>query len=66
MVIFVERNFFESREYPQMIFIGRSVIKVAPNSFKVLGTLKIKNVSKEVTVEFSATAAVKDTCRLPK
>lgn len=54
-------DFFESREYPQMIFIGKSVTKVAANSFKVLGTLKIKNVSKEVTVEFTTTAAVKDT-----
>lgn len=54
-------DFFESREYPQMIFIGKSVTKVAANSYKVLGTLKIKNVSKEVTVAFTTTASVKDT-----
>lgn len=54
-------DFFESREYPQMIFIGKSVTKVAANSYKVLGSLKIKNVTKQVSVEFTTTASVKDT-----
>jgi polyisoprenoid-binding protein YceI len=54
-------DFFESREYPQIIFIGRVVTKLAANSYKVLGVMKIKNISKEVSVEFSTTASVKDT-----
>ena len=54
-------DFFESREYPQMIFIGKTVTKLATNSYKVLGTLKIKNVVKEVSIDFTTTASVKDT-----
>lgn len=54
-------EFFESSEYPQMIFIGKKLTKVNATTFKVMGSLKIKNITKDIVVDFTTTASVKDT-----
>lgn len=51
-------DFFDAAKFPEMKFKSREVKSLSPESFKVVGDLTIKNVTKpvELTVEYQGTA----------
>lgn len=53
------KNFFEAAKYPTMKFVTKSV-KGTPESFKVVGDLTIKDVTKEVTLDGKLGGSLKD------
>lgn len=54
-------DFFNTTEYPEIIFRGNKITRLKNSEFKVEGYLKIKNVTKLSTIAFSITDSVKDT-----
>ena len=53
------KNFFEVSKYPTMTFVATS-FRGTPDSCKVVGTLTIKDVTKEVTFDGKYTGVVND------
>jgi len=53
------KNFFDEAKYPTMKFVSKSV-SGTPESFKVVGALTIKDVTKEVTLDGKYTGSLKD------
>ncbi len=53
------KNFFEVAKYPEMKLVSKSITGT-PESFKMLATLTIKDVTKDVTFEGKYTGSVKD------
>lgn len=44
-------DFFDAEKYPEIFFETKSVKKVSEDKFSMLGTLKVKEISKEVTLD---------------
>lgn len=53
------KNFFEVAKYPTMKFVTKSVTGT-PESFKVVGALTIKDVTKDVTLDGKLGGSLKD------
>ena len=41
-------EFFDVRKYPEMTFVSSSIIRVKDNQYQVVGTLTIKDVSRDI------------------
>lgn len=54
-------DFFQSQEYPHIIFKSQKVILLKPNLYKAIGELTLKNITKPFSIEFTTTKSVKDT-----
>ncbi|MCM2348757.1 MAG: YceI family protein [Bacteriovoracaceae bacterium] len=54
-------DFFESRQYPELIFKSSDIKNVGNNQFKANGVLTIKNVNRPTLITFSLTDSVTDT-----
>lgn len=52
-------DFFDAAKFPKMTFVSKKITQNNEN-LKVLGTLKIKNVSKDVTFDMKYNGDVKD------
>jgi polyisoprenoid-binding protein YceI len=49
----VSNQFFDASRYPKIIFISRRIEKISPTEFVAIGTLTIRNISREITIPFS-------------
>jgi polyisoprenoid-binding protein YceI len=47
----LSERFFNAEKYPEMSFYSRSIIKTS-DGFEVKGTIKIKNISKDISIPF--------------
>jgi polyisoprenoid-binding protein YceI len=54
-------DFFQSPQYPQIIFKSKNVQSIGANKYKAAGEMTVKNITKPFTIEFTSTASVKDT-----
>ena len=54
-------DFFNTTEFPEISFRGNKITKVNKSEYRVEGYLKLKNVTKLTTINFSITDSVKDT-----
>jgi polyisoprenoid-binding protein YceI len=53
-------DFFDAEKYPELTFAGSSFKKIDEENFKLTGTLTIKGVSKEITLDVEFGGIVKD------
>lgn len=53
-------DFFNSEQFPQMIFKGKSMKKVGNNKFKLTGDLTIRDVTKKIEFDVVYNGMVKD------
>lgn len=53
-------DFFDMDQYPQITFVSTSVERAADGAFAVIGDLRIKGVTKSVTVDFTYEGAATD------
>ncbi|RMD51278.1 MAG: polyisoprenoid-binding protein [Ignavibacteria bacterium] len=53
-------DFFDAEKYPEITFKGKSFTKVSDNKYKLVGDLKIKDVTKEITLDVTYNGTVKD------
>lgn len=54
-------EFFDARQFPNIIFKSNKIVQLKDNKFKASGTMTIKNISRPADVEFTVTDSVKDT-----
>ncbi len=53
------KDFFNAKEFPKMIFVGKSFTKVEGNKYKLVGDMTMHGITEELTfdVEFNGTIA---------
>lgn len=44
-------TFLDTAKYPEITFVSKKIIKLNNNKFKIIGDLKIKNVTKEIKLD---------------
>lgn len=54
-------DFLGSKEHPEIVFKGQSIVPIKPNHYRAVGTLAIKNTTRPFQIEFTTTDSVKDT-----
>lgn len=56
-----DHDFFKSRQHPEIKFISHKIVPAGKNSYKAIGKLSLKGVTKDHAVDFSLTDPQKDT-----
>lgn len=54
-------NFFQSQLHPFIVFNSQSIRPMGRGSYKAIGLLTIKNITRTFTIEFSFSGTIKDT-----
>lgn len=53
-------DFFAAEEFPEMIFVGKSMKKVGDNKYELTGDLTIRGTTKEVTLDVTHNGTITD------
>ncbi|MCB2204527.1 YceI family protein [bacterium] len=53
-------DFFNASKFPKMVFVGTSMKKTGKNTYKLMGDLTIRDVTKPVTLDVKHNGTIKD------
>lgn len=53
-------DFFNAEKYPKMTFVGKSMKKTGNDTYKLMGDLTIRDVTKSVTLDVKHNGTIKD------